>query len=129
MKKGFTLIELIITVILISIVMGSTSIISIQSNVKKNNDLKRITDLEKVRSALELYRSNNPTREYPDVAYSALFSLLSPYLSIMPTDPTGGTYYYNRINPYSYTLCASMELPININSVCNFGGNYGITQP
>lgn len=55
--KGFTLIELLVVVAIIALI-GSFLIVSISSSRAKGHDTKRISDLQSLQTALELYKSN-----------------------------------------------------------------------
>ncbi len=57
-KKGFTLIELLVVIVIISILIGM-SVFGIQGARKNSRDARRKSDLEQLRSALELYRADN----------------------------------------------------------------------
>ena len=57
-KKGFTLIELLIVIAIIGILM-SLSLFGIQGARKSSRDAKRKTDLESIRTALELFKADN----------------------------------------------------------------------
>lgn len=104
-RKGFTLIELLVVVSIIA-VLTSIGLAVFTSSQKKARDARRQADLEAVRSALELYRSDNPTVGYPAPAgaqgYNGLCcaagTALRSYLSALSLDPKNGTTYF-----YSYT--------------------------
>ena len=64
MKKlnGFTLIEILVVATIISLLAAAASVAYSQLS-KQSRDARRKTDLEQVRAALEMYRSNND--DYP----------------------------------------------------------------
>jgi type II secretion system protein G len=126
-RQGFTLIEILVVATIIGVlsVAGVTSYTSIN---KRARDVKRKSDLEQVRSALEMYRTE--MGYYPNPGSSSFVTLASldpgdgsgplipKYLPAVPTDPkstTGTTipYYYSRIGSgptyYSYCICAKVE--------------------
>lgn len=96
-KKGFTLLELLIVLGIISIIMllGSSVYSGVQ---KKSRDAKRKGDLNIIRSSLELYRTN--FSYYPSSLDENEF--ISNYLKIDPSDP-------NPSQDYNYTapICSS----------------------
>ena len=106
MKKiGFTLIELLVVISLIGVLMGIL-LVSFQGTRRSARDGRRKADLEQIRSALEMCRTD--TGSYP--VGSSLPGTCSAYLPSVPTDPLYPTYQY----PYSgaantYTLCAYLE--------------------
>ncbi|MBI2404699.1 prepilin-type N-terminal cleavage/methylation domain-containing protein [Candidatus Gottesmanbacteria bacterium] len=139
MKKGFTLIEVLVVATIIG-VLTAVAVTSYTSVNKRSRDSKRRSDLEQLRSALEMYRSDNSY--YPPVDVTGfgnvgdLTSYLVPsYMPGIPSDPsTTQAYYYYATNQsgtnyYGYCLCAKLETiisPINTCSVslpaaCNFG--------
>ena len=67
--KGFTLIEILVVATIIGL-LASGAIVSYQQLLKQSRDAKRKTDLEQVRAALEMYRSNEDT--YPVGTWSNL---------------------------------------------------------
>ncbi len=107
--------ELIIVMSVIAIFGGMVMATSITGNLQKGRDGRRQTDLEAIRSALEIYRSDLGT-------YPAGTGSLSPtYITTVPTDPkTNGSYVYTQGGAgKTYTLCATLEKT----------GNYCVTNP
>lgn len=106
MKKSFTLVEVLV-VSTIVMIMAAVGIFSYYTNLnQRSRNIRRRTDLETIRNALEMYRSNNNV--YPE----NLNQLTSPtpYLS-MPFDPIPHKYryFYQRINNFDYVLAAYYE--------------------
>lgn len=104
-KLGFTLIELLVVISLIGILMGIL-LVSYQGTRKSARDGRRKADLEQIRSALEMCRSD--TGSYP--AGSSLPGTCSTYLSSVPKDPLDPTYIYKYSSDgVTYSLCAYLE--------------------
>ena len=103
-RSGFTLIELLVVVTII-LVMTVVASISFAGGNQKARDNRRMADVEKIRTALELYRQS--------VGYYPLSetSLEPDYLDDWPTDPKDGSYYYVRGvgTSYTYSAYAKME--------------------
>ncbi len=137
-RSGFTLVELLIVIIvlaLLTVVSGT----AYTATMKTARDGRRKIDLESIRSALEVYRSDYSS--YPDVTYPALLSsVLDPeppakkYIT-MPKDPKTKTDYYyipadcELINGVticnSYILAVALENdPGNASETC-----VGLTLP
>ena len=104
-RKAFTLVELIIVMSIIAIFGGMVMATSVTGNLQKGRDGRRQTDLEAIRSALEIYRSDNG--KYP--LTGSLASLESGYITKVPTDPKVGYAYTYSSAGTTYTLCATME--------------------
>lgn len=125
--KGFTLVELVITVGLVAILSAGVMSLIGQGSSKYARDARRQTDLQTIVSALVMYR--NDRGEYPE----STNDLTGPtvYLSPVPVDPANSTVY--RYTPtigaagrrVGFTLCARSEKDstTNMNGVC--GGNCG----
>ena len=95
-KHGFTLIELLVTMSIIA-VLAAIGLSSYAFSQKRARDARRKADLESVRSALEIYRADNPATGYPTANYNGLSGFLTPnYVSAMPVDP-------KNVSPYTYT--------------------------
>lgn len=108
-QRGFTLIELLVVSTII-IVLMSIGVVSYQAAQKKSRDSKRKSDLEQVRSALEMYRSDE--NSYPHGDWSSMINNLTgkDYLNSVPVDPKGYQYFYQPGSGYyTYTLCAYLE--------------------
>jgi len=106
MKKlsaGFTLIEILVAMTIVA-VLTSLSLVSLQGSRKVARDGKRKADLEQIRSALEIYRSE--VKAYPP----SLENLVGVYMDEVPGDPvSGNSYVYNPISANSYLLCSYLE--------------------
>jgi len=97
-QKGFTLIELMLVVLIIGILSGVTlSVINIKGIQSKSRDARRVGDLKKMQTALELYYSDyrgypmKSTWENVNDSLSVLSLAIVPsYISKMPLDPLEG---------------------------------------
>lgn len=128
-KKGFTLIEILVVIVIIGILAGF-SLTAFSSSRKTARDARRKADLEQIRAALEIYRADNG--QYPPLnggtwctqisnsTYPQVKNALEGggYISSVPQDPIyAGTYkdyFYRRINNNQYALYAELEM-VNIN--------------
>ncbi len=141
--RGFTLIEILISIAIIAVLtaLGVVSYVSINRNAR---DAKRRGDIEQIRSALELYRSD--VGSYPAVGSlgwvdaSALNTgspdtgLVDTYLPSIPSDPKSTPYRYRGVNDYyGYCLEAVVENTSAEANSCGFSletdYNYGTKNP
>jgi type II secretion system protein G len=122
-SSGFTLVELIVVIVIISVLItiGIASYATIQ---KRARDTRRKSDIEQIRSALEMYRAD--TKYYPSVGAGSYIKvndtaglksvLVSNYISAVPDDPnSSNNYYYKAVNLvsgqyYGYCLSAILEI-------------------
>ncbi len=110
MKKAFTLIEILVVATIIGL-LAAVGAASYSQFMKQSRDSKRKADMENVRAALEMYRSNNST--YPiGSGWSTLNVLTSGtiYIKTLPSDPKNPTnsYYYTS-DGTTYTVAAQLE--------------------
>ncbi len=147
-KKSFTLIEILVVATIIAL-LATTALISYSTFTQQSRNARRKADLEQIRAALEMYRSNSATSSYPaSIDFSSCSSAGSltdgsnTYLSKIPNDPQCGTatpylYYYTQ-SASSYTLGAYLEGETNTcagtpscgSKSCNYTvGPYGQTCP
>lgn len=133
MKRGFTLVELLVVITIIAL-LTTMGLVIYQNSVRKGRDGRRQTDLEQIRSALELYRSD--IGWYP-AALSTLTPPTNSYIQAIPTDPKSNTYKYAPAagaSPVTYSLCAHLEASTDTTSQFCGGGctgncNYQVTNP
>lgn len=156
--SGFTLIELLVVISIIGILIA-LSAVAFQSSRASARDAKRKADLETIRSALEMYKTD--CGSYPLSAYLDYFTRLSggafvgpsglrcegnTYLSSTPRDPLPEQFMYRYFRsggsgtPFSYVLCAHLEnggttIPAGCSSACVAAGtggagcNYSVSSP
>lgn len=107
-QRGFTFVELLVVVTIIALLTGAGAI-SFQSTSKKARDAKRMSDLEQIRSALELCRAEEGS--YPLAIDDGVECGTNVYLSPLPKDPKNGAadfgYTYTYISGTEYSLCAT----------------------
>jgi general secretion pathway protein G len=131
LKSGFTLIELLVVVAIIAL-LSSIALIALVSARQKSRNVKRLSDMTQMNTALELYFTYN--RGYPSSTTPGVPDDLNPtFLVHYPTAPTpadgacgslthpapvpegviANNYYYVPVNPignglfrdYEYHFC------------------------
>ena len=122
-EKGFTFVEIMVTAAIIA-VLAAVGMVSYENANKKVRDGRRKADLEQIRVALEMYKSDNTY--YPDALAS--INVGTTYINPMPVPPSrsikcsafgGGTSssYGDGYDPSpdsdppSYTICTVLEVP------------------
>lgn len=131
MKKGFTLVELLIVVAIIGLLTGMV-VISIQHVKAKARDSQRVSDINSISTALALY--HNDFNAYPIYdGYITGTDFLSTTLesagtmSSVPADPLNSgdyRYYYQSVEGTDYYL--EYYLETNSMSGKSQGMNYVI---
>lgn len=147
-RSGFTMIELLVAATILA-VLSVVGVVSYTNINKRSRDSKRQSDLEQMRSALEMYRAD--LSEYPavntggfDTTANLSGSLVSTYMPSIPTDPKTGPgqiYQYRATNEtpvgsgnyYGYCLCTKLEAQAGTVNTCTIGlpadCNYGLKNP
>lgn len=123
MKKGFTLIEMLVVLSIIGILMG-LSLTAFMGSRKAARDGKRRADLEQIRSGLEMCRSD--AGSYLSSLGSSIVCGGQTYMASVPTDPLSpaSVYYYSGAANI-YTLCARLEAGTGTVSGCGSCGSLG----
>ena len=110
-SKSFTLIEILVVITLVGLISAGISA-SYSQFLKQSRDARRKSDVENVRAALEMYRSNDPSGYYPN----ALSTLVGPtvYIKEIPKDPKSNLIYPTytptcTIGCTTYTLKATLD--------------------
>lgn len=128
-KKGFTLIEILVVVTIIML-LTATAAVSYTAFLKQSRDAKRKADLGQISAAVEMYRSNNDA--YPVGDWSSLSVLTSGtiYIQSLPTDPKNSTYiYYYNGTANNYILAAQLENTSTCTSGAPGGDSCGTGNP
>ena len=111
-RSGFTLIEILVVVTIIAL-LTAIGMVSYASANRNSRDAKRLTDVEQIRAALEMYRADQG-------GYPLLITFGDPlsygsntYMSRIPQDPKDPSYSYsytyNSANDYTLTIYSEKE--------------------
>lgn len=136
-NRGFTLIELLVVVSIIGILIG-IALVALGGARAGGRDTKRKSDLEQIRSGLELFRAD--CGKYPtSITFGSALAgdgsstacpVTNVYAQSIPRDPqpTNYAYYYSGLTN-SYTLCAYLETGSGTVSGCGScsGGSGSVT--
>ncbi|MBU2591905.1 type II secretion system GspH family protein [Patescibacteria group bacterium] len=111
-KSGFTLMELLVAITIV-VTLSAIGIVSYRSANQKGRDGKRKSDINQVRAALEMYRSDEGLYPIGSDWTAMLSTLGSGYINNVPLDPRfssdGWVYYYSSSDGYTYVVCARLE--------------------
>ncbi len=104
-RKGFTLVELLIVIIIIALLVGIGSFTYVTAQ-QRGRDSRRKSDLQAIKAALELSRQD-ASGFYPN----SLASLAPTYIKIVPQDPkTASGYIYTPQPTNCTTACTNYYL-------------------
>jgi general secretion pathway protein G len=136
-KNGFSFIEILVVTTIIA-VLTAVGVANYRVANQKSRDGKRKGDLEQIRAALELYRTDQkayPTiGEWPGSGGTLLFGEVI-YMNDIPDDPVNDYSYVYSSDGLTYSLGAYLELAkIDESSLTGCSAesgdcNYQITNP
>jgi|APSaa5957512622_1039677.scaffolds.fasta_scaffold229501_1 general secretion pathway protein G len=116
-EKGFTFVELLVVIVIIAVLTGA-AVVSFTNTSRRSRDTRRKLDVENIRSALELCRSESGS--YPLTIYPTILCGGETYLADTPEDPKYSTpddeYGYVYGSATSYTISCVLES----GDTCNF---------
>ena len=130
-KKGFTIVELLVSIVVIGILVGIT-VVSYNGIQQRTRDSQRDSDITRIKIALEKYHAEKS--QYPRICpidyigcpIGLLEPELSPYLDAVPHDPSyknqsGSDYIYvqARVIDDSYGIL----IPYEAKPMCKTGHN------
>ncbi|MFA5411587.1 MAG: type II secretion system protein [Candidatus Omnitrophota bacterium] len=130
MKKGFTLVEIMIMVMLVSLLslFSITNILRIRVNA---NETVAITALRTISTAMESYRAAQSIPAYPE-ELATLTDALPPYIDLTLSSaidedhPRQGYFYsYSRVSANQYTCTAKPAVLNKTGTRCFFVNETG----
>jgi general secretion pathway protein G len=138
-QKGFTLVEILVAATIVAL-LSTLGVSGYQAVTRNGRDALRKSDLEQIRSALEIYKSENSS--YPTPQTTCGPAAVTPYINSYPVDPkpTSYRYCYNRTGNTTYYLCAHLENGTTTDystecgdtNICGFSSsscNYKVANP
>lgn len=136
---GFTLIEILVAIAIFVMVLGVAGVSYVSAN-RRARDSRRQSDLEIVRGALEIYRVDDTSHQYPVCNYEELLEILvaGDYINsgnIRDPRPTQFSYCYQS-DGSDYSLCAHLEggsisspCTVTCSDSCTDACNYCVCSP
>ncbi len=118
MRKGFTLIEVLVVTSIISIIVLAGFFLA-RNQYLKGRDARRKADMHKIQEAVEEYEKDHDCYPDPEIVNNCQPGTgLKPYLSKIPCDPATGSFYFYENDGLRcakwYRIFASLD---NLNDV------------
>lgn len=123
--QGFTLIEVLVSVTIVAVLVA-VGVVSYGNVNKRSRNARRYSDIEQIRSAMELYRAD--AGKYPQYAtadnawadVSGIPDLVpSGYMPAIPQDPSGSDPYLIRMTNkvgsdfFGYCIAGAVEAAVS----------------
>lgn len=125
-KKGFTLIELIIVVGIISF-LGLLVVAYLRTQIFKGYDARRKAEIKRIGIAVEEYEKDNNCYPLSSLVNCTNSSGLQPYMDKIPCDPVSkASYFYEHedsICPRWYRIYSALENEKDVDYSPNIGPN------
>ncbi|MFA5355343.1 MAG: type II secretion system protein [Candidatus Paceibacterota bacterium] len=103
-EKGFTLIELLVVIAVIGI-LSTVVLVSLAGVREDARDSRRMSDLNQINLAMELYNTATGTYINSDAGANDI-SAIGDYLAVVPHDPTdSGSYQYTWLEGTTAYYC------------------------
>jgi prepilin-type N-terminal cleavage/methylation domain-containing protein len=134
MKKrinGFTLIELLVAMTIVAVLTG-ISLVSYQGARKAGRDGKRKADLEQIRSALEMCRTDSGSYPLGSLSSGSAITCNSITYLTIPNDVLTDRVFSYTGTANTYTLCTALEVSGGVVSgcgSCTVDCNYKVVNP
>lgn len=135
MKRGFTLIEILVTISIIGL-LTMIGVTNFRVATQRARDGRRQADLEQIRAALELYRTDEEVYPTSDIIadQEIIGSGGTVYMEKVPADPKSDYQYSYTSDGVTYSLCTFLELTTATVTGCGSCGsdvscNYKVTNP
>lgn len=126
MKRGMTLIELMVVVAIIAILVAAITVF-LRTQVFKATDAKRKAEIKRIGIAVEEYEKDNDCYPLPSLVICSPGTGLRPYIDKIPCDPiTEASYMYDHedsVCPKWYKIYSSLDNTTDVDYLENIGPN------